>query len=265
MKNTNSKEEKQTKIASFFKQVYGGPGYVISSISKSDLDKLRSLVESQFRAVLSDIAGITDPVTLNVPITQYHTISENVEHGKLWGKTNRIFTKELLEKAMHLDFFAELKEELGEVLISDEEEIGYPEIYWRLVRPLPFIDVGPIHADAWFWDLGHGQTPKGHQRIKFWFSLYNEVGQNGFCFVPSSHTQQYEYQSEVRHGFAKPVFDETKYDLKIDIFKSSPGDFIIFNDKLLHGGKAGGTLTRISMEFTLFVKDEYLESIGISL
>ena len=101
--------------------------------------------------------------------------------------------------------------------------------------------------------------------LVFWFSLYNETGQNGFCYVPSSHKQNFEYQSETRHGFKKPVFDETKHDLNIQIFKSNPGDFIIFNDKLLHGGKAGGNQTRVSIEFTLFVNDNYLKKIGINL
>ena len=265
MQKNITNEKQFMNFETYFKLVFGEPGFATSTLSQNDLIVLRSLVEEQFRATLSSQNEHANSRYLDVPITNYHEISDKIDHENLWKKNNRIFTKELLDKAMKLDFFKELKNEIGDILISDEEEIGYPEIYWRLVRPLPYKDIGPIHADAWFWDLGHGFTPKGHQRIKFWFSLYNETGQNGFCYVPSSHKQNFEYQSETRHGFKKPVFDVTKHDLNIQIFKSNPGDFIIFNDKLLHGGKAGGNQTRVSIEFTLFVNDNYLKKIGINL
>ncbi len=242
-----------------FRDVFLGNGYSTSSLSEADLQLFRSIIEKHYRNVLKDTGKVTDPALLEKPIFKYHEISEHVDHANLWGKHNRILNKEELAEFMKGQFFSDLSREVGEVLISDEEDVGYPEIYWRLVRPKPFHDVGPLHADTWFWDLGHGTTPPNHQRVKFWFSLWNEAGANGFRYVSNSHTKDYPYTSEVRNGFAKPVFDEHAHDLEISAFNSKPGDFIIFNDKLLHGGLVGGTNTRISFEFTLFLPDEYVE------
>ena len=46
--------------------------------------------------------------------------------------------------------------------------------------------------------------------------------------------------------------------MKIKIFKSKIGQCLIFNDKLIHGGLAGGKKTRVSLEFTMMVKNKEL-------
>ena len=47
----------------------------------------------------------------------------------------------------------QLSKIFGKFSISDENNIGYGELVWRLVRPNKKDDVGPIHCDKWFWDL----------------------------------------------------------------------------------------------------------------
>jgi hypothetical protein len=54
----------------------------------------------------------------------------------------------------------------------------------------------------------------------------------------------------------KPQIDEDENSLDAIIFDSKPGDAIVFHDRLLHGGAVGGSSTRVSLEFTMFVKDE---------
>ena len=44
------------------------------------------------------------------------------------------------------------------------------------------------------------------------------------------------------------------------IFKSNNGQAFIFNDKLMHGGAAGGKFTRVNLEFTMLVKNKYLNN-----
>lgn len=254
---------KTKNVKDIINEVYGELGYSTSRLSDNDFSKLRDFVNNHYSEILTSVAKIKDNEILHHEMDEYHNYSNNIEHEKIWSKRNRILKKQVVHEILELDLFKEIKNEIGEVTISDEENIGYPEIYWRLVRPLPHNDVGPIHADAWFWELGHGETPPTYERIKFWFSLYNEIGANGFCYVPSSHLENYEYESEFRNGFVKPTFDAQKYNLNIQTFNSMPGDFIIFNDKLLHGGKVGGIKTRVSMEFTLFVPKTYLQKQGL--
>lgn len=59
----------------------------------------------------------------------------------------------------------ELEKIFGEFKISDEENEGREEIFWRLVRPHQSSDIGPLHADGWFWDFGHGHTLANVERV----------------------------------------------------------------------------------------------------
>jgi len=66
-------------------------------------------------------------------------------------------------------------------------------------------------------------------------------------------------------GWYRRSFDIPESDLDLRLFESEPGQAIVFHDRLLHGGAPGGTLTRVSMEFTMFVKNEhYFESSALT-
>ena len=236
-----------------FQLVEGEGGFSTDSVSPSDLELFRNVVISHYRNALLN-SGFEDEAGLNQPIDSYHQLSQKLDHVVIWETKNRVLTEEELETFLSADFFKDMKEQIGEISISDEVGIGHPAIYLRLVRPTPFYDVGPLHVDKWFWDLENIYSPKGYKRVKFWFSLWNEQGLSGLRYVKGSHTQEYEYVGEKRYGRMKPCFDEKKYDLEITPFCSKPGDFLVFNDSLLHGGMIGGGNTRVSFEFTLFIK-----------
>ena len=82
------------------------------------------------------------------------------------NKNNRMLTREnteiLIEFLCRDNRFAYTKDDF----ISDEENIGYPNVYWRCVRAGSPTDVGSVHADEWFWALGHGTIPSGYTRVK---------------------------------------------------------------------------------------------------
>ena len=71
--------------------------------------------------------------------------------------------------------------------------------------------------------------------------------------MPKSHLQEYSFSSEIRDGARKPVFNENDHNLEIHSLNGGPGTFIIFDDKLLHGGEILESGTRVSLEFTLAV------------
>ena len=130
-------------------------------------------------------------------------------------------------------------------------------MYWRLVRPNKG-DIGPLHADKWFWDLGHGKIPQDKGRIKLWMSLFCE-GSNGLRVVPKSHLTDYPYQTVEKFGMKKPEFNEDQWDLDIVKLNCNPGTVVVFNDNLLHGGCLNlGSKSRVSMEFTMLVNNELL-------
>ena len=189
-------------------------------------------------------------------ITRYHELSHLVDHSSILSKINRILPKNAIDFIRSTSLIKKLENIYGYFEMADEENIGREEIYWRFVRPHQASDVGPLHADAWYWELGHGSTPPNVTRVKVWVAIYCEPGLNGLRVVPDSQKKQWKYHSEHRDGFSKPRIDEDEANLFVQLVHTKPGDAIVFNDRLLHGGAINqGQYTRVSVEFTMFVKN----------
>jgi len=226
-------------------------------LTEDELKKVRTLITSSW---LLNIGNNTSPAILEqfeiAGINRYHDLSHHIDHGSIWPKVVRILNPDAVTEIRSMSLMRRLEEEFGYFEISDEDNVGHEEIYWRLVRPNSPADVGPLHADAWFWDLGHGVTPPDCKRVKVWIAIYCTPGKDGFKFVPGSHKHKWPYDGELRDGITKPKIGISEKELDVVIFNSQPGEAIIFNDNLLHGGAVGQDETRVSLEFTMFVKNE---------
>tara|TARA_B110000037_G_C16936418_1_gene430816 strand:- start:7 stop:735 length:729 start_codon:yes stop_codon:yes gene_type:complete len=239
-------------------EVNSNSGFGIYKLSKQDLKIFQSLVLEQYLEIVSSENSNLDK---DFDISEYHNtkIANTDLHKKLWPKKNRILNKIRFKQLMKSKFFSELRSKFDWYEITNEENVGeFGEVYFRLCRPLPHKDIGEFHADAWFWELGHGEMPKvdfNTQRIKFWFCLETKESKTGFRFVPGSHKNNYNYQGEHRDGFVKPTFNEAEHDLLIESLRGKPGTFIVFNDRLLHSGELLDIGTRVSIEFTLVVRN----------
>ncbi len=238
----------------------GSLGYAKLTFLQKDLDVLRALIRQQWLERISEIAPIQLKYFEAVSMDSYHKYADLIDHRYAWPKLRRILGQSAVDEIRQLPTFKKLTDQFGDFSISDEENLGRENIYWRLVRPNSPSDVGPIHADQWFWSLGHGKTPKDVQRIKVWIAIHCEPGQSGFRLVPGSHLNDWPYHGELKDGLLKPVIDVEDDVLDVEIFNSQPGDAIIFHDRLLHGGAVGGTLSRVSLEFTMFVKNHYFKN-----
>ena len=226
-------------------------------ITHEELTKIRSMITSSW---LMNISKNTTPQIAedfkSVGINRYHELAHLLDHGSMWPKVIRILNPNAVAEIRNMSLMRKLEDEFGYFEISDEDNVGHEEIYWRLVRPNSPTDVGPLHADAWFWDLGHGVTPLGCKRVKVWIAIYCSPGKDGFKFVPGSHKHEWPYHGELKDGITKPKIGISEEELDVVIFNSQPGEAIIFNDQLLHGGAVGQNETRVSLEFTMFVKNE---------
>ena len=88
------------------------------------------------------------------------------------------------------------------------------------------------------------------QNFQGWFN----TRKNGLQFYPGSQLNDFQYKSEQKHGYVKPIFDHSKIINNLKKQNCIPGTVIIFNDKLLHGGVINeGSETRVSVEFTMFI------------
>ena len=225
-------------------------------LTDDELGMVRGLIKSQWLKRIEESAAGLSKVFENMDMNRYHEQCHILDHKNIWSKSKRILGVDAVKAIRQTSLLKALEAEFGDFLISGEDGIEREEVYWRLVRPDSDADVGPIHADEWFWALGHGTTPAAHQRVKVWINIFSEIGQNGFKFVSGSHKKSWRYHGVVKNGFTKPQIDEEESALGAQIFMSEPGQAIVFHDKLLHGGALGGKSTRVSLEFTMFVKDE---------
>ncbi len=236
-------------------KIAGTPGFSTDlSLKNEELIRLRHLIRNQWLEHIKILAPEQVNRFEKLGIEGYHEASHLLDHSSVWPKKVRILPQDAVLEVRKMSFICQLEDYFGQFEISDEENIGREEIYWRLVRPNEKNDVGPLHADGWFWELGHGKTPDNKIRIKIWIAIYVEPGLSGFIYVPGSHLKDWPYHAELKHGFNKPVIDVSEDKLNPLLFKSQPGDTIIFHDKLLHSGAiSSGNHTRVSLEFTMFV------------
>jgi len=227
-------------------------------MSHDELFILKSLVREQYLHRLATMAPKQVKNFYLNEMSQYHRLSDLIEHENMWPKSTRILGPSAVEQVINLPFFQMLMKKFSIDSIATEEDCGWQEMYWRIVRP-GNTDVGSLHADRWFWDLGHGTMPKDMHRLKIWIALDVESGLSGLSVIPGSHLKNdWAYHGEVDHtGTAKPKFDEDISQLNIYDVPTKQGDFIIFHDDLIHGGMENrSNTTRVSIEATLLIPDD---------
>jgi hypothetical protein len=241
-------------MTSMLSEVEGPKGYSLQlKLAPGDRDVLEKAIRNQYLSRIRQDAPDHIEWFENNSIYDYHLGCKRLEHNRLWGKKSRTFSADVVSMIKSLDFMSVLAKEFGRFEISGESGFEKEEIYWRLVRPREKEDVGPVHADQWFWNLGNGATPAGVQRVKVWIAVMTEAGRNGLKIVPGSHRHEWQWHGEFRDGIMKPVFDQDPETIGLELPEFTPGQAIVFNDRLLHVGAVNsGDKTRVSIEFTLF-------------
>lgn len=166
-------------------------------------------------------------------------------------KQGRIFPSTLAEAFLYsLVNYGYLNPHAGD-FVTDEENLGFPNIYWRLVRKNSSSDVGPIHADRWFWDLSKADFPRSHTRVKVWMPLYQDDLNPSLLVLPGSQNQEFDYSSRRDSaGKTRPVFENIALSQRMKPAPVRVGQAIVFHDSLLHGGRVTRE-NRVSVEFTL--------------
>jgi hypothetical protein len=230
-------------------KIKDSPGFVSGfSFSPADLSRLRDIITARWLGRIRSVARpeLADQF-LAIGIERYH------DHGSLWNKDARLFSKEDVQEIWSMSLFKDLILAFGPLTIADIEGLGYPEIYWRLVRPNNPQDVSGVHADSWFYTYTNDLTPE-HQAnlIKIWVAIFVAPGESGLKVMVDSHRSVWPHHSEIRHGRSKPVLDVAESGLDLKVVATRPGEAIAFNIDLLHGGVAHVcNQTRVSIEFAV--------------
>lgn len=242
--------------------INNNPGYSQElSLKHSELDFLRNAINLQWenRINLIDPEIKRKIIKEKIKIKNYHQISNLLKHSKIWPKKSRILPNDFLKAFTQTSFFKNLEEIFGNIQISDEEDLGFGNIYWRLVRPFQKGDIGPYHRDSWFWELNK-KFPRpsySFSRVKVWIAIETESGKSGLLVESNSHRREnIKWEGDLRDGIMKPKLLENKKNINMKLLNTRPGNVVLFNDDLLHGGALNtGKYTRVSTEFTLLIKN----------
>lgn len=236
--------------------VRGNPGYITGlRLSPDDLELIKKLIAQHLTQQLEIIAPNKVGLFNATPLDMYHSISDQLPHDQLLTRQSRILSQNAINAIRTTSLLQQIENILGPFDISDEEGVGRESISMRMVRPGVNSDVGSLHADDWFWQLYNFPLSEAKSRIKIWIPIYCEKGKSGLMLSPNSHLREWKYEVIDRAGMKKPLLSpEEKPELYI--FQSNPGDAVIFNYHLLHGGMVtSGELTRVSIEFTILVPE----------
>ncbi len=236
----------------FFRTINHGAGFVTDGLTADELATVRGLITAQYLDQFGCVAPqLVEPATA-AGVAGYHTLTLPFDHGTFWAKSRRVLGTDTLPEFERMGFFGRIRALLPSAAVYQ------PDLMWRIVRPGQPGDVGPVHADKWFWDAGNGSLPSGHDRFKVWLAVHTEPGRNGLSIKPESHlTDRWKRHYEERHGILKPVLDEDESALGMELLPLAPGGLVMFHDSLLHGGVVNtGTTCRVSLEMTVMYRAE---------
>jgi hypothetical protein len=247
--------------------IFGEQGYSTAFlIDDAELAFLRDAIREQWITRIEEVHPEYAEQFRLGGIEQYHLLSHLISHESLWTKDNRVLPKEVVSTLTDFNFMRRLRKEFGEtcrindVTFFDGTTIPHhPELTWRLVRPTVTTDVGGMHTDKWFHDIHATERQlfaDDEVTIKMWLAIFTEPGLNGLYVVPGSHRKQWR----VRHttaadGYDRPSLDETLDGHEKKLMRVEPGQAVLFNENLLHGGALNkGLSSRISIEATFVLK-----------
>jgi hypothetical protein len=244
---------------SLVRAVFKGAGFVDTfKLSSEELRELKNIIQEHYlRRIEEEYPHLVQEFAQK-GIEDYHLLSHLVDHNHLWPKQARLFNKVAAKKFRNFKFFHALENYLGKFEVIDYEGLGNEEFNWRLVRPNSPTDIGPMHKDSWFWNAINKESENNKERIKIWIPVVCEPGLSGLRVVPN--TQFVDYPFRVVNN--KPQIEVKDEELSIKLLETNPGDAVIFNYELLHGGSVSrGTKTRVSLELSLYVDKNLVQSL----
>ena len=158
-------------------EVESGSGYSSAlTLTSEELSQLRGSIEEQWRTRLSESCPELASEFIERGMERYHELAGRVDHSALWPKRERILPTSVVSTFRKTSLVAKLEDAFGPFSITGEDGYEEEEFYWRIVRPNTGSDIGPVHADAWFWELGHGECEAGSTRVKVWIAIICEAG-----------------------------------------------------------------------------------------
>lgn len=245
-------------------QVFGDIGYSSDmKLEENELQVFKDHITKHWLSVIHAAHPELSQEAEHLGVDHYHVIAPRLNHSTLWGKHNRVLPQKSVGILKKLPFMNRLAQEFGPFGISDiydtQQHHGQEEVYWRLVRPHAPGDVGSLHRDSWFhssFNNGSGMFSEGTTTVKVWIPIFCEPGKSGLAIVAGSHLREWKYHMETINGMDKPILDEDLSTIDAQLISTEPGNMLLFNENVLHGGVVNrGEKTRVSVEITMVLEN----------
>ncbi len=246
-------------------EVRGEPGYYEGlNLNSAGLSELEDIVDTHYYQRIKEISPEHANEFAAIPMERYHELSHLIDHGNSWVVGTRRLPKKETEKVKGMRFFNQLRDIVGPFDLTDQRGLGWGEMNWRIVRPERREDFGGLHSDKWFWTLTEGKIPPGKERMNIWISVHTEPGKCGLRVVPGAYGDDESIRFKPiidQCGNTRPQWEnEEEYleNFDINVLECKPGNVLIFNEDIIHGGSYNyGTTCRVSLEFTMLVDKLY--------
>ena len=240
------------------KEINEGSGYLyLPKIESEILNLISSSIDNSLKELI-DSKNIIYKNKGNFSIMDSYKYISNSQWISLFNKKSRTLKKECTLPISK--YFSNYLESLLEckIEISDDLLLGFPCLSFRIVRPLQKNDIGPLHADQWFIDIGvqPNRTPKiKSELIKFWMPVEVESNTSNLLLIPNSHKdkEKYKYEIEETQNGLKPIINKNINREETIMINNENGCPVIFNMNLIHGGALNkSNKCRVSLEFEFF-------------
>ena len=226
--------------------------HVVRFATNEEINTWLNEIERIVKKKLSKI-GILWPKGLR--LYDYHKVVDADLHGQLWPKKERIFSEQFLKSEMINDWLRRIKKLANKREILDIEGIGYPEIYFRLVRPNESEDISGIHTDGAFYSITNKLSESKWERwLKVWVPLYFEPEHNTLAFARGSNKEKYRFDIKNDLDKKRPLFAKINHEKSLNWVKpiNEIGEIVLFSPRTLHCAyNKSSNLTRISFEFAI--------------
>ena len=224
------------------------------AFTSAEVARIRELIKSHMINVARELSPDAVEAMQATPLERFHEV-EGYDHARMLSKRGRILTHDAIQEMKAMSFFDYVREAFGDFYLADEEDVGYEQITFRLVRPGRPEDVGSLHRDAWFWEHFGTPLPQGVNRTKVWVPICVEPEANGLRLAPGSHRLDAPHRVDAtgRKVAFIPDFDVDR--IGVQQFDGAAGEPILFNYRTLHVGSLNrGRNSRVSIETTIMYR-----------
>jgi len=219
-------------------------------------EKVYTLIKNKIKEIVSsELIQIGIKISEDFQLINYHNYCDDNIHREIWNKKSRIFDEEFIYNIQINEWLGEICNISPNFRVLDIEKIGYPEIYFRLVRPNRIEDISGPHTDGAYFSITDNVSEKiWGNWVKVWIPICHENQGNTLLIYPKSIGKNIKFFTKQHKDKPRPVMiDDIAQYFPATNLGLKDGDILYFSPYLLHGAlnSLASKFTRISIEFAI--------------